>query len=269
VSLAELQHDTWVSETGPGSDTLVARVFQAAGLQVPDRLQVTGASVARGMLRRGDAIGLGSPTHPASYAPSLVRRSLVERPRRTTSLLVDPTVVPRALAGQLAALLADRYLRRFAEHHGDLLRESWWRHWYAEQSGHSARRAGGTLESEAVPGPDRSRKLDVEDLDLLRAVARHGSINRAATVLSISQSALTRRIHRLEDSLGARLLLRSSRGTELTAPTRQFLRQLAVHEEEFRDAVAVCRSVGRPLPRVSWTAYTASPADAQEAGEAG
>ncbi|MEU7056906.1 LysR family transcriptional regulator [Streptomyces sp. NPDC046197] len=270
VSLAELQDETWVSETGPGSEVLVARVFQSAGLPVPARLQVTGASVARGMLRRGDAIGLGSPTHPASLAPSLVRRSLVERPRRTTSLIVDPTVVPRTLAGQLADLLADRYLRRFAEHHGELLRESWWRHWYADQTGHSARRADGARETEAAPLPDGSRKFDVEDLHLLRAVARHGSINRAATVMSISQSALTRRIHRLEDALGARLLLRSSRGTDLTGPTRRFLRQLGLFEAEFREALAACRSVGRPLPRVAWAAYSTAPAaGAQEADEAG
>ncbi|MFI2640871.1 LysR family transcriptional regulator [Streptomyces sp. NPDC018610] len=251
VSLAELQDEPWVSETGPGSEVLVARVFQSAGLPAPARLQVTAASVARGMLTRGDAVGLGSPTHSAPLAPTLVRRSLVERPRRTTSLVVDPTVVPRTLAARLAALLSERCLRRFSEQHGDLLREPWWRHWYAEQTGHRAGHADGGRGEDAAPVPDEARKLDIEDLHLLRAVARHGSINRAAAALSISQSALTRRIHRLEDALGARLLLRSSRGTDLTGPTRRFLRQLTLSEAEFRDVVMVCRSTG-PLPPVRW-----------------
>ncbi|QPL93125.1 LysR family transcriptional regulator [Streptomyces clavuligerus] len=252
VSLADLRDETWVSETGPGSEILVTRVFQLAGLTAPTRLHITGASVARGILRRGDAIGLGSPTHPAVQDPSLVRRSLAERPRRTTSLLVDPTIVPRALAGRLAALIAEVQLRRFAEHHRDLLDEPWWAQWYAERTGADARRFGAGPDQGSVPGQAEGRKLDVDDLHLLQAVARHGSINRAAAVLSISQSALTPRIHRLEQSLGARLLLRSPRGTSLTGPTRQFLRQLALYEAEFREAALACRSVERPLAQGHW-----------------
>ncbi|MFI1002579.1 LysR family transcriptional regulator [Streptomyces galbus] len=272
VSLADLGEEVWVSETGPGSEVLVARVFQAAGLPVPARLRVTDASVARGLLRRGDAVGLGSPAHPAGRAPNLVRRSLVERPRRTTSLLVDPTVVPRTLAGQFAGLLADRVLRRFAEHQAELLCDPWWRHWHAEQARRTAHGTGGAVGADAAPAaPEGTRKFDIEDLHLLRAVARHGSINRAAAVLSISQSALTRRIHRLEDALGARLLLRSSRGTDLTAPTRRFLRGLARYEAEFREAVAACRALGGPPPPRRWAGYppAARAAGAREAGEAG
>ncbi|MFI1483850.1 LysR family transcriptional regulator [Streptomyces sp. NPDC020747] len=269
VSLVDLRDETWVSETGPGSEILVARVFQAAGVPAPARLHVTGASVARGILRRGDAIGLGSPTHPAVLAPSLVRRSLVERPRRTTSLLVDPTIVPRALAGRLAALIADSHLRRFVEHHRDLLHEGWWAHWYAEQTGHRPRAGsvpGADSGTEPAPEPTEVRKLDTEDLHLLQAVARHGSINRAAAALSISQSALTRRIHRLEQAVGARLLLRSPRGTSLTGPTRRFLRQLALYEAEFHDAAVACRSVDRPLPHGHWTARQGTPAGARLSG---
>ncbi|WP_406331903.1 LysR family transcriptional regulator [Streptomyces sp. NBC_00203] len=246
VSLADLRDESWVSEVGPDSEILVARVFQAAGLPAPAALHVTGASVARGMLRRGDAIGLGSPTHSAVLAPSVVHRPVVERPHRSTSLLVDPTVVPRALAEQLAALLADRYLQRFAEHHQDLLRDPWWTRWHRDQTARFSRPVRPAQESTAPTATPATRKFDVEDLHLLRAVARHGSINRAATVLSISQSALTRRIHRLELGLGARLLLRSARGTDLTTPTRRFLHQLGRFEAEFHDAAASCRSIALP-----------------------
>ncbi|MEU0073203.1 LysR family transcriptional regulator [Streptomyces sp. NPDC006332] len=280
VSLADLRDETWVSETGPSSEILVSRVFQTAGLPSPTRLRVTDASVARGMLRRGDAIGLGSPTHPAVLDPSLVRRSLAERPHRTTSLLVDPTIVPRAVARRLAALIADRHLRRFAEQHRDLLHEPWWARWYTERTGILADGAPDPLADGApnpladggpdqgpAPVPAEARKLDVTDLHLLRAVAQHGSINRAAAALCISQSALTRRIHRLERSLGAHLLLRSPRGTELTDPTRRFLHQLSRYEAEFRVATAACRTVDHPLPRGHWPARHATAAGLS--GEAG
>lgn len=263
LSLADLLDENWVSEAGPGSEALVERVFHAAGLPKPPRLQVAGSSVVRGMLHRGDVVGLGSPTGPAVHTPNLVRRSVVERPRRTCSLIVDPAVVPGALAEQLATLLTARCLGRFAEHHQDMLRDPWWAQWYGEQLDRqdagatpAGARAGGL--SAHTPGespsPQESGQLDVEDLHLLRAVAQHGSINRAAAVLSISQSALTRRIHRLEFRLGARLLLRSSRGTSLTSSTRQFLRQLDAFETEFHGAgIAARRSTGRPAPHRRWT----------------
>ncbi|MEW2165523.1 LysR family transcriptional regulator [Streptomyces sp. NPDC007084] len=263
LSLADLREETWVSEVGPDSEVLVARVFQAAGLPAPAALHVTGASVARGMLRRGDAIGLGSPTRPAVVAPSVVHRSLVERPHRSTSLLVDPTVVPGALAEHLADLLADRYLRRFAECHLGLLADPWWTRWHRERTVTAAARTtrDGRTEREAPPvsGTGRAaRKLDVDDLHVLRAVARHGSINRAAAVLSISQSALTRRIHRLELGLGAQLLLRSARGTELTGSTRGFLHQLGRFEAEFQEAAQSCRSLALPVTAGAHRQDTAS-----------
>lgn len=58
------------------------------------------------------------------------------------------------------------------------------------------------------------------DLILIRsllAVAEHGGVTEAAHALGISQSALSRRIDQLEQSLGARLLERAGRGVALTA----------------------------------------------------
>lgn len=264
LALADLVDENWVSEAGPGSEVLVERVFHAAGLPKPARIQVAGASVVRGMLHRGDVVGLGSPTGPVLHTPNLVHRSVVERPSRTCTLIVDPAVVPQALAGQLATLLTARYLERFAEHRQDMLRDPWWAQWYGEQLDRQdagaapaaqvpAEPSASTDSGAAEPGAEPGR-LDVEDLHLLRAVAQHGSINRAAAVLSISQSALTRRIHRLEFRLGARLLLRSSRGTSLTSSTRKFLRQLDAYEREFHGAgIAARRSTGRPAPQRRWT----------------
>lgn len=59
-------------------------------------------------------------------------------------------------------------------------------------------------------------RLDPFSLQLFVAVAREGSLSRAAAREHIAPSALSRRIADLEHSLGAALLLRSAHGVELT-----------------------------------------------------
>ncbi len=61
---------------------------------------------------------------------------------------------------------------------------------------------------------------DLADLELLVVVARTGSLGRAAEELGISQPAVSRRMARLERSLGVELLQRGHRGTTLTTPGR-------------------------------------------------
>ncbi|MEO1059776.1 MAG: LysR family transcriptional regulator [Actinomycetota bacterium] len=61
------------------------------------------------------------------------------------------------------------------------------------------------------------------DLELLRsfvAVAEEGHVGRAAARLYVSQPALTKRLHRLEEQVGASLLQRAGRGIELTEAGR-------------------------------------------------
>ncbi len=50
----------------------------------------------------------------------------------------------------------------------------------------------------------------------LLAVAEHGAISEAAVAIGLSQPALSRRIHQLEEELGGELLRRSGRGVVLT-----------------------------------------------------
>ncbi|HEX3675353.1 MAG TPA: LysR family transcriptional regulator [Rhizomicrobium sp.] len=67
-----------------------------------------------------------------------------------------------------------------------------------------------------MEGPLSPRSLDWDDFRVFTAVAREGSYTRAASELRLTQSAVSRRIARLEQALGARLFDRSARGAELT-----------------------------------------------------
>jgi LysR family transcriptional regulator, nitrogen assimilation regulatory protein len=58
--------------------------------------------------------------------------------------------------------------------------------------------------------------VDLRALTYFVQVAEAGSITRASESLHVAQPALTRQIHRLEQDLGSRLLIRESRGVKLT-----------------------------------------------------
>lgn len=61
-----------------------------------------------------------------------------------------------------------------------------------------------------------TRLPSLEELELLDAVARHGSMTAAATTLGLTQQAVSLRIRTLERTLGVSILNRSARGSELT-----------------------------------------------------
>jgi DNA-binding transcriptional LysR family regulator len=67
--------------------------------------------------------------------------------------------------------------------------------------------------------------LDLGDLRAFVAVAERGSFHAAATDIHISQPALSRRIAKLEATLGVRLLERTTRKVELTTVGRDFARK--------------------------------------------
>jgi DNA-binding transcriptional LysR family regulator len=78
-------------------------------------------------------------------------------------------------------------------------------------------------------------KLDVDSLRALKSVADHGGVTRAAHHLSLSQSAISHKIKRLEDHIECRLLNRRS-GLPLLTDTGERLlgyanRILALHDE--------------------------------------
>ncbi|MDI9883096.1 LysR family transcriptional regulator [Streptomyces sp. HNM0645] len=70
--------------------------------------------------------------------------------------------------------------------------------------------------SEGERGPVAHRVPDLAALELLLAVARHGSLGRAARELGVTQPAASSRIRSMERQLGVALVDRSPRGSRLT-----------------------------------------------------
>src|ERR1700712_879046 len=66
-------------------------------------------------------------------------------------------------------------------------------------------------------------KLPMDAIQAFVEVAELGNFSRAAETLGITQTALTRRIQRLEAFIGVKLLDRTTRTTELTSVGREFL----------------------------------------------
>ncbi|MEU5950699.1 LysR family transcriptional regulator [Streptomyces sp. NPDC047525] len=62
--------------------------------------------------------------------------------------------------------------------------------------------------------------IDVQRLRVLRAVAEHGSFNRAAAALRLTPSAVSQHMAVLERSLGTQVVARSTRGVTLTQAGR-------------------------------------------------
>ena len=91
-------------------------------------------------------------------------------------------------------------------------------------------------------------KLDIESLRALRCVAEHGGVTRAASHLSLTQSAVSHKLKRLEDCVGATLLGRRAKGPLLTETGERLLgyavRILALHDEAVA-AIGVRRITGQ------------------------
>lgn len=65
--------------------------------------------------------------------------------------------------------------------------------------------------------------MELRQLGYFVAIARHGSISKAAADIHIAQPALSHQLANLETELGVQLLKRHSRGVTITEPGRQFL----------------------------------------------
>lgn len=83
--------------------------------------------------------------------------------------------------------------------------------------------------------------MEIEDIQAFVAVADARGLTPAAGRLGVSKSIVSRRIARLEKSLGATLLSRTTRGTTLTeagASFREHAMRIAAEADAARDAIA-------------------------------
>ena len=88
---------------------------------------------------------------------------------------------------------------------------------------------------------------DWDDFRLLLAVAQLGSISRAAQALGVSQPTVSRRVERLEETIGVRLLDRSTAGAVLTPEGQRIVEELNVAHSAIQRAV---QSVDKKIARL-------------------
>ena len=89
-----------------------------------------------------------------------------------------------------------------------------------------------------MPWNDRiGRRLNLRDLHILLAVAKSGSMGKAATQLAISQPSVSKAIAGVEHAVGLRLLDRSAHGVEPTIYGRALLKCGVAVFDELRQGV--------------------------------
>jgi DNA-binding transcriptional LysR family regulator len=88
-------------------------------------------------------------------------------------------------------------------------------------------------------------KLDTLGVQAFVAIADHGTFQRAATSLHLSQTAMTRRIQNLEANLGAKLVERTTRSVALTGIGADFLPQARRLLSELSNALLEIRETGK------------------------
>ena len=107
--------------------------------------------------------------------------------------------------------------------------------------------------------------MEIEDIQTFVAVADAGGLSPAAQRLGVSKSIVSRRLARLEKSLGATLLSRSTRGTSLTeagATFREHATRIAGEADAARDALSpegTVRGRLRVAAPLSFSATTFAP----------
>jgi DNA-binding transcriptional LysR family regulator len=83
-----------------------------------------------------------------------------------------------------------------------------------------------------------NRTRHINDLAAFIAVARERSFTRAAAHLGVSQSALSQTVRGLEESLGVRLLMRTTRSVSTTDAGERLLRNLGPRFDEIEAEIA-------------------------------
>ncbi|MFD9405980.1 LysR family transcriptional regulator [Streptomyces sp. NPDC059989] len=98
--------------------------------------------------------------------------------------------------------------------------------------------------------------IDVQRLRILRAVAEHGSFNKAAGALLLTPSAVSQHIAALERSLGHPVAVRSTRGVTLTEPGRLLVEAAETISAELDQVRHAIDRLTAPRPRLTIATFT-------------
>jgi DNA-binding transcriptional LysR family regulator len=90
----------------------------------------------------------------------------------------------------------------------------------------------------------RCQHIEIYDVETVLAVAEAGSFRKAGMLLGIGQSAVTRRIRKLEDVLGVSMFERSAAGARLTVAGWDFATRSRQLANQFLDTVRAAQSAG-------------------------
>lgn len=91
---------------------------------------------------------------------------------------------------------------------------------------------------------DAMSRLDLRDLKATLAVAEAGSFRKASQLLDVNQSAISRRVQKLEDFLGVSLFERRPTGAFLTMAGCCFVDQIRTVVDTIGEAILCARSAG-------------------------
>lgn len=90
------------------------------------------------------------------------------------------------------------------------------------------------------------RRMKLHDLHVLMAVAQTGSMRKAAAILHTTQSAISRSVADLEQTIGAKLLDRSTQGIEPTHYGHALLKRGAAAFDELKQGVREIEFLANP-----------------------
>jgi DNA-binding transcriptional LysR family regulator len=103
------------------------------------------------------------------------------------------------------------------------------------------------------------RSLDYKDLEVLAVVVDEGSIRSAALRLDVSEPSISRRLSRLERSLGVPLLERSTRGVVPTSAGRMLLPYIDRGKDLLDEMFAAMNRSSSSTKLTVWTDATLAP----------
>ncbi|MGW7457397.1 LysR family transcriptional regulator [Streptomyces sp. NPDC054797] len=98
--------------------------------------------------------------------------------------------------------------------------------------------------------------IDVQRLRVLRAVAEHGSFNKAAGALLLTPSAVSQHVAALERTLGHPVAVRSTRGVTLTEPGRLLVEAAEAISAELDQVRHAIDRLTAERPRLTLATFT-------------